>query len=503
MPLLEVFAADPEKVAAIQDMIFEAQMVGRSCHLWEYPRRSIPSFDVETEFIAYSSPESTYAVTKRLFDGAKSSILVGIYDFTAGYVEELLLKAMRRGVKVALMLDLDNRTGETEVYDNLVKHGCEGVPAPSCASQNEAAYFASSHEKVIVIDGEWVLVQSGNYSENSIPQNETDGGDAEDFIPGNRDMGVAVRSKALASFFAKVLRRDMDLELRGAPEAAALRRKLRGDGLELFEAAPSSPPTELFPSKIFKPSKPIRVQPILSPDNYMEEIPKWLRAAKKSVYIEQQYIRGSQEKIGECMQAIADARTAHPDLDVRIIVARPFPGKSFDKEAKAIRDLRQFGVKLGENIRILNPKNFVHCHNKLIVVDDTTVLISSQNWSDAALVKNREAGLLLHYPEMARHYSKIFQSDWETARQTLTRKTKPELFGPESLATGKTVPINPGDYVVFGDDEDFRPPRKRPPDLSALSAERVRRRRRRPARPRARSARPGPNRRPRRRTGKR
>jgi phosphatidylserine/phosphatidylglycerophosphate/cardiolipin synthase-like enzyme len=220
------------------------------------------------------------------------------------------------------------------------------------------------------------------------------------------------------------------------------------------------------------------------------------------VYIEQQYIRGSQEKIGQCMQAIADAHTAHPDLDIRIIVARPFPGKTFDKEAKAIRDLRRFGVKLGANIRILNPKNFVHCHNKLIVVDDTTVLISSQNWSDAAVFKNREAGLLLHYPEMARHYSKIFQSDWETAQRAVTRKTTPELFGPESLATGKTVPINPGDYVVFGDDEDFRPPRKHPAD-AAVSAERVSPRRRRPARPRVRSAGPRPKRRPRKHTGKR
>lgn len=455
--------ADPEALNAI-----EPEMVGRQCQLWDYTAISIPPVQLNTDFIAYSSPDSTYAVTRKFFDEAKKSILIGIYDFTATYVSELLLHAMRRGVKVSLMLDLDNRNGETELYQNLVDHGCEGVPSPSCATQNDAAYFASSHEKVIVIDDEWVMVQSGNYSDNSIPMNEKDGGDPEHFTYGNRDMGVAVKSKELADFFTKVLRSDMKLELSGAPAAEALSESMLGQAVEVFEAAPAEPPSTLFPSKEFNPKKAVTVQPILSPDNYMLEIPKWLRSAKKSIYIEQQYIRGDQDKIGECMKAIVDARDASPDLDIRIILAKPFPGKRFDKEAQKIKDLNKlYGVKVGPNVRILSPKHFVHCHNKLIIVDDKAVLISSQNWSDAALVKNREAGLLLEYPDMAKHYSKIFESDWETAEKTLAKKAKAEFFGPESLGTGKTVPINPGDYVIFGDDQDFPPDKRRPAGATA------------------------------------
>ena len=442
----------------------EPEMVGRQCQLWDYTAIPVPALQLDTDFIAYSSPDSTYAVTKKFFDDATKSILIGIYDFTATYVSELLLQAMRRGVKVSLMLDLDNRNGETDLYQNLVDHGCDGVPSPSCATQNDAAYFASSHEKVIVIDDEWVLVQSGNYSDNSIPLNEKDGGDPDHFNPGNRDMGVAVRSKDLATFFTTVLRSDMKLELSGAPAAEALSESMLGQAVEaVFEAAPPEPPRDLFPSKPFNPKKAVTVQPILSPDNYMLEIPKWLRTAKKSVYIEQQYIRGDQDKIGECMKAIVDARDSSPDLDIRIILAKPFPGKRFDKEAQKIKDLNKlYGVKVGPQVRILSPKHFVHCHNKLIIVDDQAVLISSQNWSDAALVKNREAGLLLDYPDMAKHYSKIFESDWETAEKTLKKKAKAEFFGPESLGTGKTVPISPGDYVIFGDDQDFPPDKRRP-----------------------------------------
>jgi phosphatidylserine/phosphatidylglycerophosphate/cardiolipin synthase-like enzyme len=442
----------------------EPEMVGRQCQLWDYTAIPIPPLQLKTEFIAYSSPDSTYAVTKKKFDDAKKSILIGIYDFTATYISELLLQAMRRGVKVSLMLDLDNRNGETELYQNLVDHGCEGVPSPSCATQNDAAYFASSHEKVIVIDDEWVLVQSGNYSDNSIPLNEMDPPKPDDLIPGNRDMGVAVKSKELADFFTKILRSDMNLELSGAPAAQALSESMLGQAVAVFEAAPSLPPDDLFASKPFTPEAAVTVQPILSPDNYMLEIPKWLRSAKTSICIEQQYIRGDQDKIGECMKAIVDARDNNPNLQIKIILAKPFPGKRFDKEAQKIKDLNKlYGVKVGPQVRILSPKHFVHCHNKLIIVDDKAVLISSQNWSDAALVKNREAGLLLQYPEMARHYRSIFDSDWKSGEKTLTKKkAKAEFFGPESLGTGKTVPINPGDYVIFGDDQDFPPDKRRP-----------------------------------------
>ncbi|MCZ4093534.1 hypothetical protein [Sinorhizobium psoraleae] len=40
-------------------------------------------------------------------DAAEHSILIGIYDFTAPYMEDLLLAAMARNVKVSLMLDID------------------------------------------------------------------------------------------------------------------------------------------------------------------------------------------------------------------------------------------------------------------------------------------------------------------------------------------------------------------------------------------------------------
>src|SRR4051812_37773883 len=79
---------------------FTLQLVPRQCHLRAYNVIPLPSFSVEGEFIAYVSPDSTYAVTKTLLDKATKSILIGIYDFTAPYVRDALLQAVSRGVRV-------------------------------------------------------------------------------------------------------------------------------------------------------------------------------------------------------------------------------------------------------------------------------------------------------------------------------------------------------------------------------------------------------------------
>lgn len=441
--------AEPEVVRAYEAAAMGSlEMVGRACALEGYtPIKNIPHFDA-TEFVAFASPDSTWHVTKKFLDGAKHSILIGIYDFTADYVKTTLEKAMRRGVRVALMLDLDGRTGEQQIYDDLAKHGCDCVPAPSCASDS-AHYFASSHEKVIVIDGEWTFVQSGNYTDNSIPQNEGDGTATKtDFVPGNRDMGVAVKSKAMAAFFTKLLRADMKLETDAEKAVRGLGKK---PAVELLEAAPSQMPP-LVPSKTFKLGTAVQIEPILSPDNYMKRISEWLKTAKKSIYIEEQYIRTAQTDIGTLLQAIADTVDAN-GIEVRIVLAQPFScgsdkcKKAFDKAKAEMQALgKDYGLKIGTNVRILNPNQFVHCHNKLIVVDQQSVLISSQNWSDSAVSKNREAGLILHSPALAAYYADIFNTDWESALKKVALVNKPK-YGPEALGTGKVVPLSWGDYA--------------------------------------------------------
>ena len=419
------------------------EMVPRNCRLRTYQKKTVRSLDIDDEVIAYASPDSTYAVTKRLMDQATKSILIGIYDFSAAHMRELVLAALARGVKVSLMLDIDN-DAESALFDELAGLGVTGVPAPSCANDT-VRVFRSSHEKVIVIDGQWCLVQSGNYSDNSIPLNVTDGGDRSNFRTGNRDTGLAVRSKKLAKFFTGILESDMEL-VTGAPQAT---RRFPEADVFAVEAAPKKIPAQLFASKAFRLRDPLTVTPVLSPDNYMSVVPKLLRKAKTFVLIEQQYIKAKQPKIRELLEAIKDARADNPQLDVRIVLGKIFNKRELPKEEANLKLLADdFGLKLGKHIRYINTDRFVHCHNKLILIDGGGVLVSSQNWSDAAVSENREAGLWLQHAGIAGYFKDIFESDWKSAFKTPATGVAgvPETVMPEALSAGGFVRVAFADY---------------------------------------------------------
>jgi phosphatidylserine/phosphatidylglycerophosphate/cardiolipin synthase-like enzyme len=431
------------RITAPPDFNLDLEIVPRGCRLDAYTPVQAPTLRIRDEFITYTSPDSTYAVTRDLLKAAKKSILIGIYDFTADYVRDLLVAAVKRGVQVSLMLDLDNLKGETEIFNALVKAGVKGVPAPSCAS-HYAQYFRSSHEKVIVIDDEWTLVQSGNYTFASIPRNEVDGGDPLHFEKGNRDMGAAIHSPELAAFFTHILRADMQLEIDAEKEESFTLEGAPTSEVLLEAVRPPNVPPQQFPSQRFKPARRVRVQPVLTPDNYMQVIPPFLESARKSILIEQQYIKGAQPHIQKLLGAIAAAWKRNPALDVRIVLAVPIGDKA--KEKKNLETLEQYGLKPGVHIRYLNKKYFAHCHNKLIIVDRKAVLVSSQNWSDSAVAENREAGLLIYNAPMTRYFAGIFQMDWETGSQALEAGGEEESFSMESPAE-VFVKASLGDYM--------------------------------------------------------
>jgi phosphatidylserine/phosphatidylglycerophosphate/cardiolipin synthase-like enzyme len=429
-------------VAAAAEAPTVSRAVNRMCELDSYEKRSIPSVKARADIIAYASPDSTYAVTKKLFDAAKKSILIGIYDFSAPHIRQLVLDAMARGVKVSLMLDIDGQD-ENRLFDELVDMGMLGVPAPSCANER-ISVFASSHEKVIIIDDEWTLVQSGNYSNNSIPLNEVDGGAGPAFRSGNRDTGLAIRSSELAKLFSDILKSDM-ARVTATPEA--LRAVVPEETAFLVERAPTRRPSRLFPSKQFNLDAALRIQPVFTPDNYMDVVPELIRAATKSIFIEQQYIRAKQPNVGVLLECISHARRENPALKVRIILGKIFSRDDLEKERDNLALLAErFDLQLDSNIRYINTDRLVHCHNKMVIVDGAAVLVSSQNWSDFAVTRNREAGLWLPHRDIAQYFQGIFDVDWRTAFRRPEEMFAEEDVTREALREGGFIRVERADY---------------------------------------------------------
>ncbi len=410
---------------------------------------------VTGKMLAYASPDSTYAVTKKLVDSARHSIVIGIYDFSADYMKDALKRAMRRGVSVSLMLDT-NPADDPDLFRELKRLGAECVKAPSSSAGNPIAYFGNAHEKIIVVDGELVMIQSGNWSENSIPFNEGDGVVIGEFMAGNRDMGLAVHSPDLAKFFAELVARDMRLALGeppgGAPSVvAAVAAVSDSPASEIFfESAPASAPT-LFPSRTFTPSSPVKVTPVVTPENFYATVKEFLRSARRSVRIEQQYIRGGQAAVEALLTEVRAARGAHPDLDIKIIVSPKYLYGA--EKVKFEKAMENSDLPFDDNYRYLSARHFVHCHNKLIVVDEEKVLLGSQNWSTSGLTTNRETSLLVEHAGVAGYFADIFDADW--------RISEPTGAPPANLETAVAPVRTPSEFaqggVVMSSTRDYRP----------------------------------------------
>ena len=294
-----------------------------------------------------------------------------------------------------------------------------------------------------VIDGEWVLVQSGNYTESSIPPNDPSPGSALPHVPGNRDMGLAIKSKTLAAFFTKVIKEDIKRAVTAvSPNELA---EVFEPEILMFETAPTVVPT-VVPDKSFQTPAGMKVQAVVTPDNYVAVAEALLAGATTSIDIEQQYIRPKQPEIVRLLAAIKAARTAHPGIKVRIIVAAGYGGADTEQLRGELDILtKDHDLGFGSRVRILNKKYFVHCHNKLIVVDGQRVLVGSQNWSNSGVSKNREAGVLVTHLGIADYFTGLVDFDWKTGIKTLP-KPKPKPVNPQEMAPA-AVRVRYGDYA--------------------------------------------------------
>ncbi len=111
----------------------------------------------------------------RELNAAKESVYVQAYSFTSAPIAKALVDAHKRGIKVAVILDKNQRTEKYSSAD-FVQHA--GIPTAIDAKH------AIAHNKIIVIDGKTVITGSFNFTNAAEEEN------AENLL--------VIRDKALA-----------------------------------------------------------------------------------------------------------------------------------------------------------------------------------------------------------------------------------------------------------------------------------------------------------------
>jgi phosphatidylserine/phosphatidylglycerophosphate/cardiolipin synthase-like enzyme len=182
--------------------------------------------------------------------------------------------------------------------------------------------------------------------------------------------------------------------------------------MTLFASAPvpeialpmvaSRPPVTFFNAKTV--TGVIRVQPLLTPDpgSYQPKVLALIKSAKKTFYMQTQYIHTSDKAEDaphmELIQAIVDL--VNGNVDVKLITSE-YQTKEW------IEKLKDAGLDATNHLRIQ-----AHVHNKGIVVDSKVVMVSSQNWSPEGTLRNRDAGMIIYNEEAAQYFEQIFLHDW-------------------------------------------------------------------------------------------
>jgi phosphatidylserine/phosphatidylglycerophosphate/cardiolipin synthase-like enzyme len=251
------------------------------------------------------------------------------------------------------------------------------------------------------------------------------------FSKGNREWHVILEDRNLAELFEQYIKYDRDgskaeaeqgeheaeldvQDIQRLPDLFVPIEGLAGP-LELAVVEPVAP--SILPST----AREIDVQPVLTPDNYLDRIMELLRSATRSVYLQFAYInfsdRPADRGFTEMLALLADL-SFRPGMDVRIIV------DSRDAADK-IRRLVQAGFNEAAFRKQAN------IHNKGIVVDGKVVLVSSANWSADGVLRNRDAGLIIHDEEIADYYQKVFLDDWESRADAFLSDDPPVLVASE------------------------------------------------------------------------
>jgi phosphatidylserine/phosphatidylglycerophosphate/cardiolipin synthase-like enzyme len=393
------------------------------------PGEPLNPVQTTTTITAHVSPDAGFTTLTAFLQGTKHSLVIGMYDFTSGPILALF-KAVLTGTKTLQMV-LDNPPPNA-TRDQLDSQTVQELNAALGSRSNIARALAgddtlvsaemfptSYHIKVIVRDQAALWLSSGNLNNSNQPE-LTSPPKTED-----RDWHVIIEDQSLAKLFEAYLNQDFkSAQAYQIPENAALTEavsdaaaKLAAETTSLPVSAPAPKPTASVAAKTFT-NISVKITPLLTPDTlqpgnrgqYVSGMIKLIESAKKTLYVQLQYIEasGATGAYPTLLQAIA-ARVA-AGVDVRLI-------ESSDYGEPWAEKMKDSGVDLTANIA-LQP----NVHNKGFVIDSSVVVVSSQNFSPDGIQFNRDAGVIIESAPIAQYFENVFLSDWKNKAKPFVAK---------------------------------------------------------------------------------
>jgi len=444
---VELRDADPTEIATVEHGMGDTE--APHAYVSKYRRALTGKFKLDAvtqdmSIVCHASPDAGWPVLAEFLDGIDKDFDLAMYDLTAPHIVSKL-EAVLKGKpghrkECKLVLDPGEALDEGAKADDL--HEADVIEALSKVRQltfdsafapvkgPQRLFDSAYHIKVGVRDGKDLWLSSGNMQSSNQPdlgilaEEQTDASPLRDF---NREWHVIVSNTALAQTFKAHIEQDLE-DAKDAPEVPDVAE--RPDllvPLEYFEVpADEAPPRAVY----FKPlaiNGQIRVQPLLTPDNYSQHALDLIKGARDKVLFQNQSFKpgktDNDPKFAALLDALLDKQ--RKGLDVRIIFRR------IGDVADTLERIQKYGFDM-DRVRIQT-----NCHTKGIIVDSKTVLIGSHNWTTAGTVFNRDASLIIESAAAARYFEQIFEFDWQRIRKarapTARRTTREVMLAPAGV----------------------------------------------------------------------
>jgi len=416
---------------------------------------SLSALSGPMDILCHASPDAGWPTLKAFLSKTEETLTVAMYDFTAPHIEQTLQTTLAKEGQFDLILDpgesLTAGGGgknpksadhhETEIRDDLIatlgKRFDFTWAAVKRSGKTEDGIFPTAyHIKVAVRDSGGIWLSSGNWQSSNQPNLDPLNGDAD--LPGlqrtyNREWHIVTENKALATTYEKFIKWDIS---QAEPLNVDSSHEARPDLLvtqAAFALAAQAP--QFFAPKTITLKAGEQVMPLLTPDNYAENVIALIASAKHSIRFQNQYINIGKEganptKFVALLNALKDRIDA--GLDVKIIL------RDLGNPRAMLEALQNYGIDASK-VKLQSA-----CHNKGIVVDDAIVCLGSHNWSGDGTCYNRDASLIFHSPTIAAYYAQIFDYDWKQlakAQAGAESASAPQLASSNSRGTPDTARI--------------------------------------------------------------
>lgn len=408
--------------------------------------RQRPASFTAARVLTASSPDNNYSVLLDFIESTSRYLLISVYQLDNASLGDAIGRALARGVKVRIYAEglPIPKVPQAELYiaRELVKKGAK-VYFYAGAEGRKNRRFKYLHAKYAVSDGKKVIIGSANYGNNGHPI---------DSSFGNREWEVVLDDPKAAQVFEKVFRNDI--------------------GVTQEWAAYGSTPLYTLADPTFKPNrkstagsyklrlKPfedheVKVRTIFAPDNSLEKNGAFLgalSAAKSSVDVEQlnfetywgdkPYNPNPENsplmdivlklaRAGKAVRILLNDDMVFREPKHMTILDMAWAAQGDEQglvSLKAKRDnvaTKKYLMKIAGKesldleVRLLDYRNcgLLVVHNKGMIIDKNTTLVSSLNWGESALKFNREAGVLMQSPGVAQYYGRAFEYDWRCSER--------------------------------------------------------------------------------------